>query len=331
MIRRPYLSQGVVTATAVIWTTLALGQTQSPYLAESTFNFGEVHQGDVVEHRFMVRNPGHSVAKMQIAGLSHPGMKVRMPQQLSPDDTGWITITWDTRLVQGDTTADALLRFDNAEPVVVSVTAKVIPPIDILPYPAIFISAFRDDVAKASLEIVNNDPAPLNVLGISREAESSAESYSAALTTLEPGRRHQLTVELKPGAPAGRSRDVVLVLTDHPRFPVIRVPVNLFVKHDVYINPDSVDFGEIAIKDDNQETFLLTTRRGKIKILAVVCDLPFLKVTTTDSDAAAATHEFRVELNGEVAAGPFSGSILIRTDDPSFPELKTVVQGEVLK
>jgi hypothetical protein len=331
MISRKYLIAWMATAAALIGVPLAQGQAQSPYLPESTTNFGNVLQGDAVEHRFMVRNPGTSALRVQIVDLSHPGMKVRMPQQVLPGDVGWITVTWDTRLVQGDTTAEALLRFNDAESAIVSLTAKVIPPIDILPQPAVFISGFRDEGLTRILEIVNNDPAPLNIVAISRESESSARSYSAAFATIEPGRRHQLTVELKSAAPAGLSRDVLLVRTDHAHFPVIRVPVTLFVKDDVYINPQSVDFGQITGKADNHESFLLKTRRGKIKILSVTSDLTFLKVTTAHPDAASATHEFRVETDGELAAGPFSGSIRIRTDDPSFPEVKAVVQGEVLR
>jgi hypothetical protein len=114
----------------------------------------------------MVRNPGRSAARIGIVDLNHPGMKVRIPQQLLPGDVGWITVTWDTRLGQGDTKAEVLLRLDEAESVVVSLTVKVIPPIDILPQPAVFISGFRDEGVTRILEIVNNDPAPLNIVGI---------------------------------------------------------------------------------------------------------------------------------------------------------------------
>jgi len=309
--------------------TLGQSQPQSRYLPSTSFDLANVQQGEVVEHRFTILNPGPSIIKLRIVELSHPGMKVRMPQELPAGQTGSITITWDTRSVQGDTTAQALLLFNEAESAIVSLSAKVIPPIDILPYPVVFISGFQGEVVTRTLEIVDNDSAPLNVTGISRENGDSIRSYSATFKTLEPGRRHQLNIELKSEAPLGRSQDVLLVQTDHARFPVLRIPVNLLVKSDVYINPESVDFGEITAEDRSPETFLLKTRNRPIKVLSVRSDLSFIRVKEANPNPAS-THEFSVEIEGNPAAGRFSGNIYIRTDDPEFPELKAPVEGEIL-
>jgi len=313
----------------VVAVTLGQSPPQSPYLPTTSFDLERVRQGEVVEHRFTVLNPGPSIVKMRIVELSHPGMKVRMPQQLPAGQTGWITITWDTRAVQGDTTAQALLLFNEAESAIVSLSAKVIPPIDILPYPVVFISGFQGEVVTRTLEIVDNDPAPLNITGISRENGDSMRSYSATFTTLERGHRHQLNIELKSEAPVGRSQDVLFVQTDHPRFPVLRIPVNLLVKDDVYINPESVDFGEITDEARNPETFLLKARNRPIKILSVTSDLSFVRVTEVNPNSAL-THQFTVEIVGNPAVGRFSGNIYIRTDDPDFPEVKAPVQGDIL-
>jgi hypothetical protein len=284
----------------------------------------------LVERAFVVRNPGRSTASIRVVALSHPGMNIRAPQELQPGATGQIVVGWDTHLVQGDMTAQALLSFNDTETVLLSLSAKVIPPIEILPYSAVFISGFRDEDAVRTLEIINNDSDPLNIIRVDRENPDSLPTYSATLKTITPGRKHELSVELKAAAPGGRSRDVLLLHTDHSRFPVIRVPVNLFVKEDVYINPEAVDFGQITAESWSPETFLLNSRRRPIKVLSVTSSLPFLKVTGYGTDAAA-THEFRVEIEGEPAAGPFSGTIHIATDDPSFPKVDAPVQGEVIR
>jgi len=204
-----------------------------------------------------------------------------------------------------------------------------VPPIEILPYPAVFISGFRDEQTSRTLEIVNHDTVPLNIVGLSRENAELWESYSAEFTTLEAGRRYRLNIELKSAERAGRSTDVMKVLTDHPRFPVIRIPVNMLVKDDVYINPESVDFGPITNQVAGQESFLLKARGRPIKVLSVTSDLPFVKVTPSRADTPALTHEFQVGMEGKVERGPFKGTISIRTDDPDFPELKAMVEGSV--
>src|SRR5262245_38283473 len=105
MTRRRCWSMFVVAVLA--WPTIGQSLAQSRYIPENTIQLGNVRQGDVVEHRFMVRNPGSSPVKARIENLSHPGMKIRMPQEFAAESTGWITITWDTRPVQGETTVEA--------------------------------------------------------------------------------------------------------------------------------------------------------------------------------------------------------------------------------
>jgi len=332
MINRKYKSAWMTAvASFIVWvTSLAQGQSQNAWVADNTLHIGNVHQGVLVERTFTVQNPGRSNATIRVVALSHPGMKIRSPHDLQPGAQGQIVISWDTHLVQGDMTAQALLSFNDKETVLLSLSANVIPPIEILPYSAAFISGFRDENATTTLEVINNDSPPLNISSIERENPQSVKTYNATLKTITPGRKYELSIELKATAHGGRSRDVLLLHTDHPRFPVIRVPVNLFVKEDVYINPESVDFGQITSESWNPETFLLNSRRRPIKVLSVKSDPPFLKVTGYGTDAATA-HEFRVEIEGEPSAGAFVGSIHIATDDPSFPNIDAPVQGEVLK
>jgi hypothetical protein len=330
MIKRKYTWLTAV-ASFIVWvTSLAQGQSQNRWVADTSINVGNVHQGELIERAFPVRNSDRFTATMRIVALSHPGMKVRMPQELRSGATGQISVTWDTRLVQGDMTAQALLLFNEVETVLVSVSANVVPPIEILPYSAVFISGFRDEDATRSLEIINNDPAPLNVISISRENPESVQTYLATVKPIAPGIRHQLIVELKSTAPGGRSRDVLLLHTDHSRFPVIRIPVNLFVKDDVYLNPESVDFGQITGETWAPETFLLNSRRGPIRVTSVKSSLPFLNVTEAAPGAASA-HEFSVEITSNLKEGVFSGTIRIGTDDPLFPLVDVPVQGQVVR
>jgi hypothetical protein len=291
---------------------------------DRAFHFGSLKQGELVEHRFMVRNPESSTLKLRMEDMSLPGMKVRMPQELASGGTGWITVSWDTQTVQGESSAEILVRFNGTVLVPLTLSATIVPPIDILPYPAVFISGFRDEHVTRTLEIVNNDTAPLHIIGLSR----GGEGYSAAVRTLEEGRRHQLDIELK-GTTPGRLQDVIKVLTDHPRFPVIRIPVNVLVKEDVYVNPESVDFGEIVNHVATPESFLLKARSRPIQVISVMSDIPFVRVTPARADVSALTHEFQVEIDGKAPKGPFAGTISIKTDDRSFPERKVAVEGEI--
>lgn len=306
----------------------AKSQEPNRYVPDSAIRFGEVKQGEIVEHKFAVRNPGDSTLKLRAESLSQPGMKIRMPQELAAGSAGWITVSWDTQTVQGETTAEVLLLFNEADRVSLTLSGKIVPQIDILPYPAVFISGFRDESVKRTLEIVNNDAAPMNILGLAYENGGQSRGYSAAFLALEPGRKFQLHVEMRSTAPAGQSQGMIKVLTDSVRFPVIHIPVNMLLKNDVYINPESVDFGQVTGQVWSPELFLLKARRP-VKVLSATSNLPFVKVTPAKSEASSRTHEFQAEIEGNPARGPFQGTIFIKTDDLSFPELKAAVEGYV--
>jgi hypothetical protein len=307
----------------------ALGQVPNVYLPNVSFDFGSVRQGEVLEHRFEFRNVSSLPVKLQITGLSHPGMKVKAAQEVLPGAEASITVIWDTRFVRGETTAKVLLRLNEMESTSLNLLARVVPPIDILPYPAVFISGFRDEKAARRLEIVNNEEAALNITAIA--GAEAASVFSANIRTVEAGRRYQLDVELKPNAPGGRSQQVIEIFTDHPRFSVIKVPVNVFVKDEVYVNPDSVDFGEITGSTTSPEIFLLKKHRGGIEILSIESDLSCIKVRHTE-DETGSSHQFFVDLQGsDLSNGPISGHIYITTDDPVFSQFTVPVRAEVRK
>jgi len=305
----------------------AFGQASNTYLPEVSFDFGSVRQGEVVEHDFAFQNTSSSPMRLEITALSHPGMKVKAPQEVPPEGKVRIGVTWDTRSVRGGTVAKVFLQLNDVESTSLNLYARVVPPIDILPYPAVFISAFRDEKTVRTLEVVNNEDAPLNITRIA--GVSDASLFSANLRTVESGRRYEIDVEMKSDATAGRSQEVLEIFTDHPRFSVIKVPVNVFLKEDVYVNPESVDFGEIAGGTTGPETFLLKKRHGRLEVLSIESDLPSLRITHSP-DVTGSSHQFLVDLQvSTLKDGPISGHIYIKTDDPVFSEITVPVQGEV--
>src|SRR5215467_9599600 len=145
MNRRNLFALTGIIASLIIGISSARGQIPGQYLQETSFEFGNVSQGDVIQHSFRLQNTSPSPVKIQIVGLTLPGMKVKAPQMVPPGGEGALTVIWDTRSARGDTTAKVVFRLDESEPAAVTLSAKVVPPIDILPFPAVFISGFRDE------------------------------------------------------------------------------------------------------------------------------------------------------------------------------------------
>jgi hypothetical protein len=110
---------------------------------------------------------------------------------------------------------------------------------------------------------VNHEDRPLAITRV----EGGGRSFTAALRTLEPGKVYDLRVEVPAGAPPGRYEDTVYLGTDHPTRSRIPIAVNVFVKTDVYANPEAVDFGTVIRITTSDETFpeLLIPVRGELR------------------------------------------------------------------
>ena len=306
-------------------------------LREPTCDIGTVKQGARIDHIFNLRNVGTAVLKLQLASLSLPGMTAKFEPEIAPGTEGAFRIQWDTSRIKGPVEAVAIVRLnDPAQPEVRFVlTAVVQPPIELQPYAAVFLSAFRGESVQQSVRILNHEDRPLKVLGL--EAES--ERFTAAVETLEPGRVYELKVASKADAPLGRAKEPVYLLTDHPERNRLRVLVNVLIKSDVYANPDEVDFGSVRIAEITAkpglldflvQTFVVRTRFGEIQIKAVRSDLDFLNIRQSPPEGPASAFQVDVGLVQRLLRpGPILGSVTLSTSDPRFPEITVPVRGEI--
>src|SRR5205823_12668879 len=110
----------------------------------------------------------------------------------------------------------------------------VVPRIVIEPMPALFLSAFSAEPAARTLTIRNNEPQRLSIASVEHSAR-----LSVAIAELEPGKVFTLTARSVNGVPAGRYEESVTLVTDRPAGNRISLPVYLWVKPDLYANPEN--------------------------------------------------------------------------------------------
>jgi hypothetical protein len=110
----------------------------------------------------------------------------------------------------------------------------------------------------------------------------------------------------------------------------------VFVKPDVYANPETIDFGELPLGllarepsrlAQRTETIIVRRRQGPFSIEEITCDVAGLAIVR---DPAEGTSEaFRIDVSPEprsLSPGKtLTGTITIRTNDSRFPELRVPV------
>jgi hypothetical protein len=304
---------------------------------ETTYNFGTVRQGSRVVHGFAVKNSTTTPLTIKSVQFSIPGMNARFRPLVAPGSEGTITVEWDTSHLSGemDGQANVLLGESPEQQKTLSLKAVVQPPLEILPYPAIFLSAFRGEDNEFRLKIVNHEDEPIS---ISLSATES-KHFTASLKTIQPGKVYQLVARIPSAALPGRYDEELHLSTDNPKLAALTIPVHVFLKPDLYANPETIDFGAVSSEKMRNnptarqlltQTFLVKKRSGEFEIKQVESNLEAVEVTKDPPHGKSSTYRIDVALNPEkVKLGKVTGFVEIITNDRDFPLIRVPVGGTV--
>jgi hypothetical protein len=329
----------IIALTLVLLACVGSAKAQVPApkaIAEDvSWDFGRVESGTALEHKFALRNTGSAPLRIENVQLSGKELKARIPQSIAPGETGELTALIDTQSVAGPWKWSLTLQTnDETTPVVAyNIEAYIYAPLEVDPL-ELYFSLYVDETAAKSITITNHQAAPLTIKGV----EKKGSHFTAALSTVEAGRKYQLQVTVPQSVEPGRYLEAVRLQTDDPKRPSLQVGVNVFVKRDVYVFPDSASFGQVAMQQARNpnsggllaQTLLVKKRAGDFAITGIETNIPFLSIQKTPSGRAGT---FRLDIGlsaEELKTGAFDGEIKIKTDAPDFPTLIVPVTGEIL-
>ena len=304
---------------------------------DTHFVFGRTLHGSVVEHDFWLKNAGSATLRIESAVMTPPLVVTRMPRELASGGEGLIHFKLDTANLAGPFKGEIRVFLNDPETPEADLdfAGVVIPPVEVSPLPAFFVSGLRGQRASASEEIVNHEAEPLHILKI----EHPRERFTTALETVQPGQRYKLTLILNPDAPPGRNSDLITVTTSSKAQPVLKIAANTFVHERVYAFPDSVDLGTISIPQLQKnpailrllsQTLMIYQEQGSDFRVQLSTDLPGLNLKS-ERGPRGDRYQVQIALTPEnVRIGSMKGSIVITTNDPKFPRLVVPVSGQIV-
>jgi hypothetical protein len=314
-----------------------IGSPQTLFL-EPAYDFGTVKQGTKIAQGFSIHNSTPVPVTVQGLEFSMPGMTARFAPLIAPGLDRSIAIEWDTSHIAGEIEGQAIVHFADTSqaPVTLRLKGVVQPPVEILPFPAIFLSAFQGEDNERRLRIVNHQEQPT---GFSL-TQPSIKHFAATLTELERGKTYEVVARIPPDVLPGRYDEELTLSTNAPKAARLTIPVHLFVKPDLYANPDVIDFGSVpadpmrkdpAILESLTQTFLVKKRGdGVFAITKITSELKALDLRIDPPEGDSSTYRIDVALNPQkIEAGKLEGSIEIDTDDKDFPTIRIPVTGRV--
>ena len=328
--------------------TLAEEQVPRAYLAETLYDFGTVKRGAKVQHTIPLRNLGGADLVIQDMRLSIPALTVRTPRVIPPRGDAGLTLELDTSGFRDDVLARVVLRTNDpyVPTLELQVRGRVESAVELLPRPAIFLSAFRWEVEQreSALTIVNREENPLKILDL----RSEGDRFTARLEHVEEGRRYALVVKLRESSPSGLGLGRITFSTNQGE--TIAIPVFTLLRDHIYVSPPELDLGQISLEQIERhpdslkfktETLYVYKYRGEDFRIQVDAPPSFVAVEKTPADGPGAmvnipgqgpTAIFEIKvapIRKQLKLGTLEGTIRIRTNDPEFSEVLVPIRCEL--
>jgi hypothetical protein len=264
--------------------------------------------------------------------LQVPNISARVP----PGELGMLRVRLGEPRPVGEFDGYIEVEFKNpaVSNIIFQVTGKITPVIEAKPFPAFFVSTVRGQQKEASIQLVNHDKPPLEIIGI----ESASERYALRLETNEPGQRYTLFLNLSGEGKPGRMADRITLRTSSAKESTFMIAANTYVHERVHTFPEDLDFGtmdlaQVKANDSLRKTLtqvLMIYQDGGTNLqVTAKTDLPFL---TAHSEASAKGGQVQIEVvlkPDDLHAGDFHGHLQLVTNDPEFPKMEINLKGQV--
>jgi hypothetical protein len=319
--------------TFLLSTGTILGQVN----AQSELSFGRVQRTASASQTVHLENPTDLILEISRVETTPPLQAEILTPTILPGMQGSIRLELGTDREYGVYEGEAIIHFKNlsSPAFAIAVDAFIIPLIEFVPFPALFVATNHGKTKSASIEIVNHRLEPLFL----SPPVVSGDRYELNLETLLEGQHYRLTLTLDGKGKPGEQVDDIRLHTNPPLADPLTVRAHTKIRERVYFfPPGSVDMGALPLK--------VATDANATKTLSQI--LMVYRPDTDDFEVAASLDLDYIEMTVErgpdgdryqmdltlipekVKPGKIEGTVTIKTNDKEFPVLEVPVTGWIL-
>ncbi len=299
----------------------------------TTHNVGEVVQGKVVEHVFILGNEASTDVRISEV-LPWASEVISVDSVLPAGGEGRVRVRLETQGYEGPINEPIKVRFADEErlPIWFQLRGRVVLPVQVAPKEHVYFFSVTGEAPEEVLEVINHEDEPLQILGVS----SDNPLFTATTETLDQGRRYKLTVSLDPAAPPGQHESTITVNTSSSDYSTIEILGWARVKDVVSISISEVYFARFPIESLNmvavaRKTVLVEKHQGTdFQVVRAEGDIPFMDVEIEPKEAGRSFYVHVTIDEDRAEKGEFSGTLIIETNDPNHPRFELPITGEIL-
>ncbi|UCF18607.1 MAG: DUF1573 domain-containing protein [Gemmatimonadota bacterium] len=321
----------IVIGVAVVWRSVSGPETAS---FTDTHDFGDIVQGEQLEHVFVVRNEKANDLRVDRVVVSYASEVLAVDSVLPAGGDARIRLRVDTKSLRGNLKETARIYFtdESDEPMWLYLRGRVVLPVEIAPQDRVYFFTVKGEGPEQEIQIINHQNRPLQVLGVT----SSNPLFRVESEEVERQARFALSVTLDPTTPLGRHESTITVSTDSPEYPSLQIEALAIVEDIVSTSLSRVDFPKVLYDQLDREVIsrkvvLVKKHEGQdFEVVRATTDLPFLSVEVAADKPGASYLVYVRIMKGEAERGEFEGTLVIETNDSEVPELRLPITGTIL-
>ena len=319
-----------------------------------THDFGVMGQQSSGEHEWTITNKGEgdlllskgpSTCSCTIANLeSDKGTT------LKPGESTKVKLTWETRTNNGKFEKSAsVLTNDPTKPKIdfiidgtVRPAISLLPPIEGLVYYTI-----PNDHDHPKSFLIHSDDRP--DFKITKAISSNPDLIKVETHPVPPedakkmevasGKAYRVDVIVKPGSALGSFREEVVLTTDHPLKPEVKLPVSGKIAGPISSVPERIRLTQVLSKNGADESVILWVRGQEHTKFVIEKSPENLKVDiqptddktdSTDATAKSARYTLTIKVPPGTPPGAINDEIILKTDHPRAATVRIPVNVLIL-
>jgi hypothetical protein len=285
---------------------------------EPEFFFGAATNTQDIIHEFILSNEGSSPLYIRSVRTDCGCVASKLANDtLAPGENTALKIRLDLAKRSGPQFRRIIVESNDPDKprMILAMAGEAIAPLEIIPDQIFFGNIHVSAAAQQTCEIKFSEGDQSYI----HSASALSPFFVTELISLRPRRDYKINIRTVPPLPKGSLQTSLKVVTDHPRFKTLEIPVQCRVVGDIYSIPE-----EITVKSKDgapvARTFLVYSGlKQKFKLLNV-------NVPVSGMEARIRTMSFangyRVDLRNIVPSQELNGkNIVVETDCETAPTL----------
>jgi hypothetical protein len=304
------------------------------------FDFGKMTHFEKGMHTWRIKNTGEANLDLWMIGkptCSCTIAKLEDNQKavVEPGKSTTIDLEWNTKDLATDYSQGATFGTnDPGRPTFqLTVKGKTHPPVMVYPPEAVqFSTISNEEMHKRIIAVFSMDRPRTKVTKVTSSKPDFLVAKPEPMTPeeakpLKVDQGYKITIEIKPGMPQGHFQEELLIQTDHPKRPLMKLTVGGSVIGPISIIPPGLRMRDVTSHAGASSDITLMVRGGKETHFQVISKPKHLDVSVVPDERPGIKGRYRVtvDVHPGTAAGPIEGEIVLKTDHPLVGEVKIPV------